>query len=140
MADLDEACRYAAKLDGAGFLGWLLGPDAGLVFARWLDARTVALPKSGDRTGGLVAGLVDGGIGPFWAVPVGVQAAPDADMLGRLLEFLGRLRRQPRPAGGPGDRYQLGAAVVNLTGRGSASCDMQAAGGRVRLCLQVVEK
>src|SRR5262249_60735303 len=76
----------------------------------------------------------------FWAFPVEFQAAPDADMLGRLLEFLGRLRRQPRPAGGPGDRYQLGAAVVNLTGRGSASCDMQAAGGRVRLCLQVVEK
>ncbi len=30
--------------------------------------------------------------------------------------------------------------VVNLTGRGNASCDMQAAGGRLRLCFQVVER
>jgi hypothetical protein len=139
MASLDEACRYAAKLDGAGFLGWLLGPDAGLVFVRWLDTRTVALPRSGDRTSDLIAELIEGGVGPFWALPVEFQAQPDADMLARLLELLGRLWSELRTAGPARDRYQLGAGVINLTGRGQATCDM-AVGGRLRLCLQVAER
>ena len=80
MADFDEACRYAAKLDEAGFFAWLLGADAGLVFTRWLDTRTVALPGSGDRTGDLIAELAEGGVGPFWAVPVEFQVPADPEM------------------------------------------------------------
>ena len=106
MADFDEACRYAAKMDEAGFFAWLLGADAGLVFVRWLDARTVALPGSGDRTGDLIAELAEGGVGPFWAVPVEFQVRPDADMMGRLLELLGRLWKQWRTAGPALDRYE----------------------------------
>src|SRR5262245_49931824 len=140
MADFDEACRYAAKLDEAGFFASLPGADAGLVFVRWLDTRTVALPGSGDRTGDLIAELAEGGVGPFRAVPVEFQVKADPEMLGRLLELLGRLWREARTAGPARDRYQLGAVVVNLTGRGNASCDVQAAGGRLRLCVQVVER
>src|SRR5262249_33090726 len=115
MAHFDEACRYAAKMDEAGFFAWLLGADAGLVFVRWLDARTVALPRSGDRTSDLIAELAEGGVGPFWAVPVEFQMPPDPDMRGRLLELLGRLWIRWRTAGPVRDRYQLGAVVVNLT-------------------------
>jgi hypothetical protein len=140
MADFDEACRYAAKMDEAGFFAWLLGADAGLVFVRWLDARTVALPKAGDRTSDVIAELAEGGVGPFWALPVEFQVTPDADMLGRLLELLGRMWKQWRTTGPARDRYQLGAVVINLSGRGNASCDMQAAGGRLRLHFQVVER
>ena len=37
MNPFDQASRYAAKLDPAGFLAWLLG--AAVVFVRWLDTR-----------------------------------------------------------------------------------------------------
>jgi hypothetical protein len=44
------------------------------------------------------------------------QTEPDANMFGRLLVHLGESWQHLRPDPEPGSRYQLGAAVVNLTG------------------------
>ena len=44
------------------------------------------------------------------------QAEPDPEMFGRLLGQLGKFWREHRPDSLPGSRYQLVAAVVNLTG------------------------
>ena len=136
---LRPACRYAARLDGPGFLAWLLGGGE-LTFDRWLDTRTAALPGSGDRTGDLVASLHVNGVGPYWALPVEFQTTPDPEMTGRGLEMLGRLWREQRPPGGPGDRYQLGLAVINLTGNGRTSVDMKACGRRLATRLRVIER
>jgi hypothetical protein len=137
MNRFDQASRYAAKVDGAGFLTWVLGLDAGLVFQDWIDVRSVPFPGEGERTGDLVASLLEGGIGPWWAVAIEFQSEPDPEMFGRLLEYLGRLWRGKRPPGAPGDRYQVGAVVVNLTGRGRSGRDMRA--GPLRTCLDIVE-
>jgi hypothetical protein len=137
MSDFDKGCRYAARMDEPGFLAWLLGPGNGLVFRRWLDTRTAPGAEQADRTGDLVADLAEGGVGPFWAVPVEFQTTPDPEMFGRGLEMLGRVWRENVVPGTPKDRYLVGLGVVNLTGRGDASRDMRA--GRLATNLQVAE-
>jgi hypothetical protein len=135
----DQSCRYAAQLDGPGFLGWLLKKSE-LVFDRWLDTRTATMPGTGERTSDLVASLVVNGVGPWWAVQIEFQTTPDPEMAGRGLEMLGRLWRERRPPGDRGDRYQVGLTVVNLTGRGRASIDMTACGRRLGTRLRVIER
>jgi hypothetical protein len=139
--DYDQASRYAARLDPIGLLRWLLpGLSPTVRFLRWLDTRNLPFPGERDRTGDLVACLDDPDHpGPPWALPVECQVEPDADMFGRLLEYLGALWRQQRPSAERGDRYQLGAAVVNLTGTGTASRDFVLGGADTRVCLQVAE-
>ncbi len=46
------------------------------------------------------------------------QTEPDPDMFGWLLEYLGATFRQFRPSKERGDRFEVGAVVVNLTGKG----------------------
>jgi hypothetical protein len=135
----DQACRYAAQLDGPGFLAWLL-KKSDLTFDRWLDSRTATMPGTGERTTDLVASLAVNGVGPWWAVQIEFQTTPDPEMAGRGLEILGRLWRERRPPGDRGDRYQVGLAVVNLTGRGRASIDMKACGTRLATRLRVIER
>jgi hypothetical protein len=137
MSDFDKACRYAARMDAPGFLAWLLGPNSGLTFRRWLDTRTTPGAEHADRTGDLVADMAVNGVGPFWAVPVEFQTTPDPEMFGRGLEMLGRVWRENFVYGTPKDRYLVGLAVVNLTGRGDASRDMRA--GRLATNLQAAE-
>jgi hypothetical protein len=119
----DQACRYAAKLDPLGFLGWLFG-GTDMPFLGWLDTRTLPFPGDPERTCDTVAGL-DAGPGkePF-AVAVEFCLEPDAGMFGRLLVYLGQLWLEARPNGEPGRRYRVAAAVVNLTGQGHTSRDM----------------
>ena len=136
----DKASRYAAHLDAPGFLRWLL-PDvpAAVSFHGWLDTRTLPFPGEADRTCDTVACFHDAAAGDWWAVPVEFQIEPDGEMFGRFLEYLGRLWRERRPAAGTG-RYRVGAAVVNLTGRGAASRDMLLGPTGPRTHLQVIER
>lgn len=137
----DQASRYAARLDPLGLLRWLLPGLAPTVrFLLWLDTRKLPFPGERDRTGDTVACLVDPDQpGPPWAVPVEFQRAPDPNMFGRLLEYLGALWCQQRPSGERGDRYQLAAVVVNLTGTGTTSRDFVLGDTGVRTSLAAAE-
>jgi hypothetical protein len=118
MNPFDKAARYAAKLDPLGFSQWLLVGLAGrLTFRGWLDTRTLPFPGAPDRTSDTVAdfeGVADPKL--RWAVVVEFQTENEADMLDRLLEYLARLRRELRYGEGRREKYQVAAAVVNLTG------------------------
>jgi hypothetical protein len=51
MNDYDQAARFAAKGDPAGFLRWLLpGPIHGLEFRGWLDTSTGGIKPWRDGT------------------------------------------------------------------------------------------
>ena len=89
----DKASRHAAKLDSQGFLSWLLGlaQDA-FTFRAWLDTRTIPSPGDRDRTGDTVARLArPGGTHPPCAIAPEFQIQPDAEMFGRLLDYLSGL-------------------------------------------------
>jgi hypothetical protein len=136
----DQASRYAAKLDAIGLLRWLLKLLPRYVFLGWLDTRTVVFPGEEDRTCDTVAWLQDETQpGVWWALTVEFLLEPDADMFGRLLIYLGRLWREKRPTDQRGERFQVGGVVVNLTGQGATSRDMQLAGTAIRTCLGVEE-
>src|SRR4051794_22716153 len=60
MNDYDQAARFAAKGDPAGFLRWLVpGLPPGLEVRGWLDARTLPFPGEPDRVCDTVAELSD---------------------------------------------------------------------------------
>src|SRR5262249_1502144 len=67
------------------------------------------------------------------------QADPDPEMFGRLLEYLGAAWRKLRPSPQRGDRFCVGAVVVNLTGRGNCSQRMRLCKSRVLTELGVAE-
>ena len=113
-----QASRYAAQLDPAAFLRWLLGPVADRYrFQRWLDLGPLTPAGASPRCGALVAELVERTVMAFpWVLAVELQTEPDPDLFGKLLEHLGRLWQQARPTEQPERRFQLAALVVNLTG------------------------
>lgn len=137
----DQASRYLAKQAPGGFVAWLTpGLRPTIRFQDWLDTRSLPFPGEGDRTCDTVACLLDAEPPEvWWALVIEFEIEPDSEMFGRLLEFLGRLWRERRPPGG--GRYQVAAAVVNLTGSWqTASRDLQLPGTDARTCLQVVER
>src|SRR5438552_7542909 len=138
----DQASRYTGKIDPPGFLHWLLpGVRAVADYRGWLDARTIPFPGEPDRVCDTVAGLVEH-VDPsaWWALPVEFQGRPDAELFGRLLEYLARLWRELRPPGLPTGRYRIAAVVVNLTGIGQTSRDLVLGATGARVCLLVVER
>jgi hypothetical protein len=136
----DQACRYAAKLDAVGLLCWLVGETpAELRFRTWLDARTLPWPGDPERTCDTVAWLGDADPAVEWAVPVEFCLEPDGELFGRLLVYLGQLWHEKRPTDGRGEHFAVGAVVVNLTGRGHTSRDMQLRQTGVRTMLGVAE-
>ena len=140
--DYDKASRFAAKLGPAGFLGWALGLEpSSFRFEEWLDTRAVPFPGGPDRTRDTVAWVVNlAAGGQPWAVAVEFQAEPDARMFGRLLVYLGGLWLAQRPDPEVGSRFHVAAVVVNLTGRGEASRDMEWAEAQIGTRLQVRER
>jgi hypothetical protein len=137
----DQACRYLIK-KYAGILGWLLGAlPAAVRFAGWLDTRSIPFPGEPDRVCDTVAHLVDT-TGPerHWAVPIEFQLKPISRMFGRLLEYLARLWLTLASHDGSGQRWCVGAVLVNLTGRGDSSQRMEMAAVGMRLVLDVPEK
>jgi hypothetical protein len=132
----DQASRYLVRLDPVGFLRWLFAGT--LRFLGWLETRSIPFPGEPDRTGDTVACVEDERHpGPLWAVPIEFQSEPDADMFGRLLEYLGSVWRQKRPPERPGERYGVVGCIVNLTGQGDCRRDFQL--GPARTLLQPVE-
>ena len=131
----DQACRYLMRLDPIGLLRWLFASTAGtLRFLGWLETRNIPFPGEADRIGDLVACLeVVGQPGPLWAVPIEFQSEPDAEMFGRLLEYLGSLWRQKRPPDRPGERYSVVGCLVNLTGTGDCRRDFHFGAARTLL-------
>jgi hypothetical protein len=137
----DQACRYAAKLDASALLCWLLREDpTGLRFRTWLDTRTLPFPGDPERTCDTVAWLADADPAVEWAVPVEFCLEPDEELFGRLLVYLGQLWLEKRPTDAGKERFSVGAVVVNLTGRGSTSRDMQLRQTGVRTVLGVAER
>ncbi len=136
----DQACRYAAKMDAVGFLCWLLGetPEE-LRFRTWLDTRTLPFPGDPERTCDTVAWLGDADPGVEWALPLEFSLTPDGELFGRLLVYLGQLWLEKRPTDARGERFRVGAVVVNLTGRGQTSRDMALRRTGVRTALGVAE-
>jgi hypothetical protein len=136
----DQASRYAAKLDPTGFLCWLLQVLAlPLPFRGWLDTRTLPFPGEADRICDTVAWLGQAP-GLSCAVVVEFCSEPDERMFGRLLTYLGRLWLERRPDGEQNGRFHVGAVVVNLTGQGSTSREMQLQGTGLRTLLQIEER
>jgi hypothetical protein len=137
----DQASRYAAKLDAVGFLCWLLREEAAeLRFRLWLDTRTLPFPGDPERTCDTVAWLGDADPAVEWAVPVEFCLEPDGELFGRFLVYLGQLWLEKRPTDAGGERFAVGAVVVNLTGRCRTSRNMSLRGTGVRTNLEVVER
>src|SRR5258707_1531271 len=133
----DQAARYAAKLDPAGFVRWVLRLRT-LLFRRWLDTRRLPFPGEADRICDTVSCLEDPTkAGVLWAVPIEFALEPESDLFGRLLAYLGLLWLEERPSSQRGARFQVGAVVINLTGGGHTSRDMSL--GDLRTCLTVME-
>jgi hypothetical protein len=133
----DQASRYLAGQAGARLWPWLLGLTREQVrFERPLETQ-FTVPGFPERIGDLAAALTDlENDGRPWAVCLEFQSEPDFDMADRLLVELGLVRLTQRPSGHPGDRYWVGAVVVNLTGQGSAERDLEWRGAGLRLLLQ----
>lgn len=114
----DRYSRFTVKLDPDGFLRWLLRrPDPDLRFRRWLESQPAARPGEPERRCDTVAELQHAsGRAPPWALLIELQIGPDPDMLERLLEYLGRTRREVRYDPKTRDKYLVAAAVVNLSG------------------------
>jgi hypothetical protein len=138
----DKASRYLAKLDPLGWLRWLLpGLTAVCKFHGWLDTRTIPFPGEPDRICDTVASLREKAASKhWWALVQEFQSQPHEEMFGRLLEYLGRLWREQRPASGRPRRYDVVAVVVNLTGRGDTARDLRLGRTGLRTCLQVAER
>jgi hypothetical protein len=126
----DQASRYLAKLDPPAFFAWLLrlGDDR-FCFRGWIDARQVRFPGDPDRTCDTVAFLEEV-----------LQIAPDPEMFGRAMGYLGSLYLQERPSETRGDRFCVGIVVVNLTGRGNCSREMAWPEASIRTHLGVCER
>jgi hypothetical protein len=137
----DQLCRFLLRLDEVALLCWLLRlRPAAVAFERWLDTRGLPWPGQPERICDSVAWLPDltDGDRP-WAVVLEFQLEPDASMFGRLLVYLGGVWLQFRPSELPGDRFCVGAVVVNLTGNGQSSRNMRLGKSRLRTHLGVEE-
>jgi hypothetical protein len=137
----DQASRFVIRLGSLPMLLWLLGAsEEDIGFVEWLDTRGLPWPGQPDRTCDTVAWLTDRARGDVpWAVVVEVQVEPDAKMFGRLLIYLGTVWMGRRPARGRGDRFNVGAVVVNLTGKGHTGQSMRLGRTRVLTDLSIPE-
>ncbi len=123
--DYDESSRYLCRRAKAPMMHWLLELDAThLHFDSWLDS-VLTWQGSKERICDAVARMsnLDGGGIPCAGI-VEFQTAPDPDMFGRMLIAGGLVWLTVKPAKLPGDRFELCAIVVNLTGEGDCSRHM----------------
>ena len=123
--DYDESSRYLARRGNAALMYWLLQLDpTHLRFDSWLDP-VLIWPGMKERVCDAIARLADldkGGI-PCAAI-VEFQTVPDPRMFGRLLVAGGLCWLDVKPVDLPGDRFELCAVVVNLTGQGDCARHM----------------
>jgi hypothetical protein len=121
--DYDKACRSQAKWEPAAMLAYLLAlAHEDFNFVRWLDARRVVFPGQPDRTCDTVAHIENLAENHLpWAIVIEFMIDPEALMFGRMLGYLALLWIEEKPSSERGDRFELGAVVVNLRGKGNAS-------------------
>jgi hypothetical protein len=138
----DRASRYLARREPAGVLCWLLRiAQAELVFERWLDTRKLPFPGQPERVCDTVAHALDVRRGWLpWALVLEFQLEPDALMFGRLLVYEGSVWLEFKPSPERGDRFHVGAVVVNLRGVGEASRSMEWPEAGLATGLRVVER
>jgi hypothetical protein len=116
-------------------------PTNAFTFREWLDTRDLPFPGEPDRICDTVAHLEDvAEHGVPWAVAVEFQIQPDADMFGRFLGYLSGIWLKRKPDNERGSRFHLGAAVVNLTGSGSASREMDWSAAGLHSAFKVVDR
>ncbi len=118
MGQHDQAARYTVKLDPVGHVRWLVPAlEPHLTFAGWLDTHTIPFPGEPDRTCDTVARFANA-LDPRrpLAMVLECQTKPHPDMLERLLEYVARVRREIRHGRGRRGKYDVAAAVINLTG------------------------
>jgi hypothetical protein len=137
----DQACRFLLRLEKMLLL-WFLGVTLEEVgFESWLPTQKWDWPGHLERMSDAVAWLVDHRDNDRpWALVAESELQADPEMFGRLLEYLGFVWRQARPSDNPGDRFFVGALVINLTGKGQTSQDMRLGRSGVRTELTVVER
>jgi hypothetical protein len=137
----DQASRYLTKQDAVGILGFLLGvPAEGLRFRNWLDTRTLPWPGGPARTCDTVAWLGDPDPAIEWSVAIELSLTPEEEMFGRAMVYLGQLWLEKRPTDAGGERFHVGAVVVNLTGRGRSSWDMRLGNTGARTTLNMRDR
>jgi hypothetical protein len=139
---MTQSSRYLAKLDPKGFFCWLFRLSAGdFEFRGWLDTRAISFPGSPERISDMVAHLTDlFEHGIPWAMLLEFQIIPDPKMFGRLMGSLAAIWEHVKPDEERGSRFQLGAAVINLTGRGNCSQEMRWPKAQLITQLCVVER
>src|SRR4051794_7842796 len=118
----DQACRGLLRRGRVELLCWLLKvPTASLRFVRWLDTH-LTVPGQPERVGDTIAHVLRVDQNHFpWAIPVEFQVAPDALMFGRVMVYEGLVWMLEKPSEEAGDRFNLQAVVVNLTGVGRSA-------------------
>jgi hypothetical protein len=123
--DYDEAMRHLARRADAPMMHWLLELDeTHMSFKSWLDP-VLVWPGVKERVCDLIARLVNHDRrGLPTACIIEFQTEPDARMFGRLLVAGGMCWMDVKPADLPGDRFELSAVVVNLTGLGDCARHM----------------
>src|SRR5262249_52326004 len=133
----DQVSRHLARQAGGPMWPWLLGLRREQVgFRRYLPTQ-LTVPGFPERVSDLIAALDDLEEGGRpWAVPLEFQAEPDFDIPDRLMVILGLLRLTQRPSQEAGDRYWVGAVVVNLTGQGDAQRDHEWRGAGLQTLLK----
>lgn len=104
------------------FFCWLFKDfEKHLSWQRWIDTRSTPEADEGQTTADLLAELDETTQAvPPWAFLTEVETEPDSEMFGRLLKELGDawLTQRPQDEGAAvrHARFQVAAAVVNLTG------------------------
>jgi hypothetical protein len=137
MITFDAVSRHAVKLDPPGFLAWLLpNLEPNWRFRRWLDPQSAPRPGEPDRRCDTIAELDDREqLNPPWAFVIELFTRPDPDALDRLLEYVGRFRRELRHGPKNQDRYSFGGGLVFLTGSRGATSHNWILPGHPDVCL-----
>jgi hypothetical protein len=107
------------KRDAPGFLPWVLpGYKRTLKFEYWRTTKTTPAPGESEKDPDQLAVLTQLlQPGPQWLFLIEWQTIVSAKMFGRLLQELGQLWQTHLPdEANEQDRFQVAAAVINLTG------------------------
>jgi hypothetical protein len=114
----DLTARRLARLFPVSFFCWLFRDFLKyLSWQRWIDTRSTPEEGEGQTTADLLAELEETTRAvPPWALLTEMSTEPDPEMFGRLLKELGDVWLTQRPQKERHARFQVAAAVINLTG------------------------
>ncbi len=119
MGMFDQNGRQAAKLDGPGFVAWLLRrftPLPPLAFDRWDDTRRTSWAGGPDRTDDLVAVLRRTDRDGRAYLIVEIETEPERHIFQRLGVYALMLSMETSANFPPGDEPDVGCVLLHLTG------------------------